>query len=80
MPLPELASNISFALQQCKFEIQNTASLRGRAIDFLAENAFVASMHGKWRTLFLLSLAVLLAMAVWFSASAVVPLLTVAWK
>jgi len=30
----------------------------------------------KWRTLLLLSLAVLLAKAVWFSASAVVPALT----
>jgi MFS family permease len=33
----------------------------------------------KWRTLLLLSLAELLAMAVWFSASAVVPALTDAW-
>ena len=33
----------------------------------------------KWRTLLLLSLAELLAMAVWFSASAVVPTLTSAW-
>ncbi|MCA9945716.1 MAG: MFS transporter, partial [Anaerolineales bacterium] len=33
----------------------------------------------KWRTLLLLSLAELLAMAVWFSASAVVPALTEAW-
>ena len=30
----------------------------------------------KWRTLLLLSLAELLGMAVWFSASAVVPALT----
>ncbi len=35
---------------------------------------------GKWRTLLLLSLAELLAMAVWFSASAVIPALTVAWE
>lgn len=34
----------------------------------------------KWRTLLLLSLAELLAMAVWFSASAVVPALTSAWS
>jgi MFS family permease len=34
----------------------------------------------KWRTLLLLSLAELLAMAVWFSASAVVPALTSAWN
>jgi len=33
----------------------------------------------KWRTLLLLSLAELLGMAVWFSASAVVPALTVEW-
>ncbi len=33
----------------------------------------------KWRTLLLLSLAVLLAKAVWFSASAVVPALSSAW-
>jgi MFS family permease len=36
-------------------------------------------MIGKWRTLLLLSLAELLGMAVWFSASAVVPALTAAW-
>lgn len=34
---------------------------------------------GKWRTLLLLSLAELLGMSVWFSASAVVPALTSAW-
>jgi len=34
----------------------------------------------KWRILLLLSLAELLAMAVWFSASAVVPALTSAWQ
>lgn len=34
---------------------------------------------GKWTTLFLLALAELLGMAVWFSASAVVPALTAAW-
>ena len=33
----------------------------------------------KWPTLFLLALAELLAMSLWFSASAVVPALTVAW-
>lgn len=37
------------------------------------------ALPGKWRTLFLLSLAELLAMSVWFSASAVVPALTEAW-
>src|SRR5688572_15740787 len=34
---------------------------------------------GKWPTLLWLSLATLLAMATWFSASAVVPALTAAW-
>lgn len=34
----------------------------------------------KWRTLLLLSLAELLGMSVWFSASAVVPALTDAWR
>jgi len=38
------------------------------------------SLEGKWRTLLLLALAELLGMAVWFSASAVVPALTTAWK
>ena len=37
-------------------------------------------MHHKWRTLVLLSLAEFLGMAVWFSASAVVPALTTAWR
>ncbi len=36
--------------------------------------------HSKWPTLLLLALAELLAMAVWFSASAVVPALTAAWN
>ncbi len=37
-------------------------------------------MTTKWRTLLLLSLAELLAMAVWFSASAVVPALAAEWR
>ena len=37
-------------------------------------------MSEKWQTLLLLSLAELLGMAVWFSASAVVPALTEAWQ
>ncbi len=37
-------------------------------------------MQHKWRTLLLLSLAELMAMAVWFSASAVVPALTETWN
>jgi len=36
-------------------------------------------IEGKWRTMMLLSLAELLGMAVWFSASAVVPSLTEIW-
>ncbi|MFQ5576974.1 MAG: MFS transporter, partial [Anaerolineae bacterium] len=39
----------------------------------------IPQLKNKWRTLLLLSLAELLAMAVWFSASAVVPALTQAW-
>ncbi|MBZ0298989.1 MAG: MFS transporter, partial [Anaerolineae bacterium] len=35
---------------------------------------------GKWRALLILSLAELLVMAVWFSASAVIPALTAAWQ
>jgi MFS family permease len=35
---------------------------------------------GKWRNVWLLALAALLAMSVWFSASAVVPQLTAEWK
>jgi MFS family permease len=38
------------------------------------------TVSGKWRTLLLLSLAELLAMSVWFSASAVVPTLTEVWN
>ena len=38
------------------------------------------TMNKKWRVLLLLALAELLAMAVWFSASAVVPALTEAWQ
>ena len=40
----------------------------------------LTTMHNrKWRTILLLSLAELLGMAVWFSASAVVPALTAEW-
>jgi len=38
------------------------------------------TLSNKWRTILWLSLAELLAMAVWFSASAVVPALTEAWS
>ncbi|NOT34261.1 MAG: MFS transporter [Candidatus Eisenbacteria bacterium] len=37
-------------------------------------------LFGKWRTLLILSFAELLAMATWFSASAVVPALTREWR
>ncbi|KAA3664045.1 MAG: MFS transporter [Chloroflexi bacterium] len=37
-------------------------------------------LTGKWRTLWLLSLAELMGMAVWFSASAVIPTLTSNWS
>jgi len=39
----------------------------------------VTSLAGKWRSVWLLALAELLAMSVWFSASAVVPQLTSEW-
>lgn len=39
-----------------------------------------AELEGKWRTLALLSVAELLGMSVWFSASAVVPVLTDEWS
>jgi MFS family permease len=38
-----------------------------------------AGLEHKWRMMLLISLAELLAMSVWFSASAVVPALTAAW-
>jgi len=38
------------------------------------------NLQNKWRTLLLLSLAELLGMAAWFSASAVVPALTAEWS
>jgi MFS family permease len=44
-----------------------------------ADQTEPASIPGKWRTLILLSLAELLAMSVWFSASAVIPVLTETW-
>ncbi len=45
----------------------------------ISQTASTPGFRQKWRTLLLLSLAELLAMAVWFSASAVVPALTEAW-
>ena len=44
------------------------------------QTATSPNLQQKWRTLLLLSLAELLAMAVWFSASAVVPALTEVWQ
>jgi MFS family permease len=46
----------------------------------LSSSTSLETSNGKWRTLLLLSLAELLAMSVWFSASAVVPALTDAWN
>lgn len=48
----------------------------------MSRNAVAIAMPvaGKWRTLLWLALAELLAMTVWFSASAVVPALTDAWR
>lgn len=46
----------------------------------ISQTASIPDARQKWRTLLLLSLAELLAMAVWFSASAVVPALTEAWS
>lgn len=37
-------------------------------------------LDGKWRTLLLLSMAELMAMGLWFSASVAVPVLTSAWR
>ena len=42
--------------------------------------AYDAAMPAKWKNLLLLSLAELLAMSLWFSASAVVPQLTAEWS
>jgi MFS family permease len=39
-----------------------------------------SELRGKWRNVSLLALAALLGMSVWFSASAVVPQLTLEWK
>lgn len=44
------------------------------------EKLIAVSLKGKWRVLLLLSLAELLGMAVWFSASAVIPSLTQVWN
>ncbi|GAB4536279.1 MAG: MFS transporter [Haliangiales bacterium] len=53
-----------------------TSSLRDGVSDGPGADALV----GKWRNLLLLALAELMAMALWFSASAVVPQLTVDWQ
>ena len=51
----------------------------GTSLDATDAGIKVASSGTQWRVPLLLSLAELLGMAVWFSASAVVPALTVAW-
>ena len=43
-------------------------------------NSASVAVPGKWRVLLLLALAELLGMAVWFSASAVIPALTQVWN
>ena len=45
-----------------------------------AETRRAPNERGKWRTVSLLAFAALMAMSVWFSASAVVPQLTAEWK
>jgi MFS family permease len=40
----------------------------------------VQTLDGKWKTLFLLALAELMAMGLWFSASVAVPILTSSWS
>lgn len=46
----------------------------------IGPEATVPGTHHKWRVLLLLALAELLAMAVWFSATAVIPALTIRWQ
>ncbi|GAB4264727.1 MAG: MFS transporter [Candidatus Promineifilaceae bacterium] len=46
---------------------------------FMAKHSSDLEVRRKWRVLLVLALAELLAMAVWFSASAVVPVLTADW-
>lgn len=46
----------------------------------IATPVTASELEGKWRTLALLSIAELLGMSVWFSASAVVPVLTDEWN
>ncbi len=48
-------------------------------VDFRSVATMPRELTGKWRTIGLLSLAELLGMATWFSASAVVPVLTDEW-
>ncbi len=46
----------------------------------MTTKALALPIENKWRTMLLLALAELFGMAVWFSASAVVPLLTSVWN
>ncbi len=46
----------------------------------MTTDALALPIENKWRTMLLLGLAELFGMAVWFSASAVVPLLTTVWN
>jgi len=52
----------------------------GRKTNQSRANAINAAVPGRWRTLALLSLAELLTMSLWFSASAVVPALRIEWN
>ena len=54
---------------------QDNLNQSTKTIDVPVENG----LEGKWKVLLLLSLAELLAMGTWFSASAVVPELSLAW-
>src|SRR5581483_3333296 len=53
---------------------------RVKSVRFQNQPGGIKAMSVKWRTLLVLALAELLAMGLWFSASAVVPLLTRAWS
>ena len=44
------------------------------------QDAALPNNQEKWRVLLLLALAEMLAMAVWFSATAVIPILTEMWQ
>lgn len=49
------------------------------AMSVISAGADVGRVEGKWRALLLLSLSVLMAMGLWFSASVALPVLTISW-